>query len=157
MDTMIAVVFDTETQAYDAVAAIRELHQDGSIELYSGAVIVKDARGKLHMRDSEGEWPIGMIVGASIGAVVGALGGVPGAAAGSALGMVAGMPADVYNLGVGSDFVKEVGERLAARKCAVVAEISEGWTTPLNTRMQELGGRVVRQSRARVEEDQFDG
>ena len=41
-------------------------------------------------------------------------------------------------------------------KSAVVAEISEGWITPLDTRMEELGGTVFRRYRADVEDAQIE-
>lgn len=42
-------------------------------------------------------------------------------------------------------FADEKKERdLAPGKCAVIAESSEEWLTPLDTRMEELGAKIVR-------------
>lgn len=157
MDKMIVVVFDIESDAYKAAHAIEQLHNDESIELYSGAIIVKDESGKVRLRESKEEAPFAMALGAAIGAMIGALGGVPGALAGSALGAAAGLPADVYQLGVGSDFVEEVGNYLESGKSAVVAELNETSTTPLDKRMEELGGQVFRKASTIVRDEEFDG
>ena len=47
MDKVVAVVFNDEKQAYEGLRAFRDLHTDGSITLYSNAVVAKDASGKL--------------------------------------------------------------------------------------------------------------
>ena len=47
MDKVVAVVFNDEKQAYEGLRAFRDLHADGSITLYSNAVVAKDASGKL--------------------------------------------------------------------------------------------------------------
>ena len=39
-------------------------------------------------------------------------------------------------------------------KCAVIAEVEEEWVTPLDTRMESLGGVVYRALKADVREDQ---
>ena len=45
---------------------------------------------------------------------------------------------------------------LLARRNAVVAEVAEGWTTSLDTRMEELGGTVFRRYRIDVEDNQIE-
>jgi uncharacterized membrane protein len=50
MEKVITVVFNDEKQAYEGVQALRDLHRDGSITLYSDAVVAKDADGKLFVR-----------------------------------------------------------------------------------------------------------
>ena len=57
---------------------------------------------------------------------------------------------DLANLGVGEDFLTEVAEYLQPGKAAVVAEVWEEWTVPVDTRMEALGGVVFRRSRNEV-------
>jgi hypothetical protein len=52
--------------------------------------------------------------------------------------------------GVATDFVDEVAGSLKPGKVAVVAEINEEWVTPVDTRMEALGGEVLRRARTEV-------
>ena len=73
-----------------------------------------------------------------------------GAAGGSLIGAIA----DLDNVRVGSDFLADVAETLTPGKVAVVAEVDEEWTTPVDTRMEALGGVVLRRSLWEVEDTQ---
>jgi hypothetical protein len=57
---------------------------------------------------------------------------------------------------VGEDFLENVATELAPGKAAVIAEIGEDWTTPLDTRMETFGGTVLRTWRADFEDDQIE-
>jgi hypothetical protein len=57
---------------------------------------------------------------------------------------------DLANLGVGEDFLAEVSQYLQPGKAAVVAEVWEEWTVPVDTRMETMGGVVFRRSRNEV-------
>jgi uncharacterized membrane-anchored protein YhcB (DUF1043 family) len=48
---------------------------------------------------------------------------------------------------VSSEFIETIGKELAPGKAAVIAEISEEWVMPLDSRMQALGGVVIREWR----------
>ena len=49
-----------------------------------------------------------------------------------------------------------MAKALTPGKYAVVAEVSEGWTVPLDTRMEALGATVFRSWRIDVEADQIE-
>ena len=76
--------------------------------------------------------------------------GVPGAVycapAGAAGGALGGWFADLYNLGVDAEFLDDVARVMTPGKYAVVAEVAEGWTAPVDARMEALGGTVFRRS-----------
>jgi len=55
---------------------------------------------------------------------------------------------------VGADFLDDVSAELVAGKCALVADVSEEWVTPVDTRMEALGGVVFRTARRNVQDDQ---
>jgi uncharacterized membrane protein len=150
MDKMIVAVFDTETKAYEGQRALGELHREGSLTVYADAVVAKDANGTVALRQSGSIGPVGTLLGGATGTLIGLLGGPPGAAAGMLVGSVGGSAFDIANLGVGADFVDEVSKRLTPGRAAVVAEIEEEWITPLDDRMDGIGGRVYRRSRRDV-------
>ena len=155
MSKFIVIVFPKETQAYQGTRALKELHGEGSLTLYSMAVVVKDAAGKLAITDAADEGPLGTAVGALVGGIVGVVAGPVGMLAGSMGGSLIGSVFDMANYGVSADFVAKVSSELSSGKSAVIAEIAEDWTTPLDTRMEPLGGTVLRTWRADFEDEQI--
>jgi uncharacterized membrane protein len=150
MDKVLVVVFDSEIKAYEGSRALQELQDDGSLNLYSKAVIVRDANGKVAVKQSGDMGPVGTAVGLLIGTLVGALGGPAGIAVGASVGTFGGVLYDSLRLGIGEDFLSEVEYSLKPGKAAVVAEVWEEWTMPVDTRMEALGGVVFRRSRYEV-------
>ncbi len=75
-----------------------------------------------------------------------------GAAVGATVGFGTGAGVDIYNAGVGEDYVYDVRKTLAPGKVAVVAEIEEDWTTPVDNRMEAIGGVVFRRAISDVQE-----
>jgi ribosome-associated translation inhibitor RaiA len=59
---------------------------------------------------------------------------------------VAGSLADLNKARVGGDFIDDVSKELRPNKFAFVAEIQEDWTTPVDDRMEALGGFVFRRA-----------
>lgn len=156
MSKMLVVVFDEESKAFEGVRALWQLHREGSISAYAGAVVARNSDGSLSVKDEVDEGPIGAAVGMMIGSLIGVLAGPAGVLIGAAGGGLLGSMSDIVNLGVGVDFLDEVGGYLAPGKVAVVAEVEEAWVTPVDTRMEELGGVVFRRWRADVEDEQIE-
>jgi uncharacterized membrane protein len=117
------------------------------------AVIGKDEKGNLQVLKAEDEGPLGTATGALVGTLVGFLGGPVGAAVGLAGGAMVGSLGDFFNTGVSASFLEGVGEQLTPGRAAVVAEVSEDWVTPLDTRIEALGGFVIREWRAEYEDE----
>jgi uncharacterized membrane protein len=77
-----------------------------------------------------------------VGALIGALGGPVGAVVGSAVaGTVVG---GAVGAGVSRDYLKEVSQAMTPGTTAVVADILEGDPIPVDARMNQLGGTVLR-------------
>jgi uncharacterized membrane protein len=155
MSKFVVIVFPNETRAYEGTRGLKELHAEGSLTLYGMAVIAKDSAGKLSTKDAADAGPLGTAVGALVGGFIGVIGGPAGVVAGATGGTLLGSLIDVVNYGVGEDFVSKVSQELAPGKTAVIAEIDETWTTPLDTRMETLGGTVLRTWRADFEDEQI--
>lgn len=156
MDKMIVAVFDSEAKAYEASRTLADLHREGSLSVYSGAVIAKYAGGRVSVRQAADQGPVGTALGMATGALIGVLGGPAGLAIGASIGALGGSMVDFTNIGVGLDFLDEVSRRLTPGKAAVVAEIDEEWVTPLDTRMEALGGTIYRRPRVEVVDAQME-
>jgi len=155
MDRMLVVVFDHETKAYEGKSALRQLEQEGSIAVYASAVVLKHADGSVSVKDEAVAPPLGALVSTPAGAIIGLLGGPAGVAAGATAGLLIGGLVDIDNARVGEDYVADVSRALAPNKVALIAEVDEEWTTPVDSRMQSLGGVVFRRALWEVR-DQID-
>jgi len=155
MNKFVVIVFPNEAGAYEGTRALNGLHAEGSLTLYSMAVVAKDAKGSFTVKQAADAGPVGTAVGALVGGLLGLIGGPVGVAAGATGGTLLGSLIDVVNLGIGEDYVTKVSEELGPGRAAVIAEIDEDWTTPLDTRMQALGGTVLRTWRADFEDEQI--
>lgn len=153
MERMLVVVFDNERMAFEGRSALRELARDGSIVTYAQAVVVKQADGTASVRQFDDEGPVGMLLGTSIGSLIGLLGGPTGLAIGAVSGLAFGALSDLDNARVGEDFIDDVTKLLTPGKVAVIAEIEEEWTMPVDTRMEALGGAIMRRAMWEVRND----
>lgn len=156
MERVLMVVFERDTDAYEGARALAQLDYEGSIALHDGAVIYKSPDGTVTVKQNFDSGPIGTVTGTVAGGLIGLLGGPVGAAAGVAAGALSGAAVDVAEVSVGSDFVDQAGGALAPDRYALVADVTEEWTTPVDTRMEQLRGVVFRRARADVIEAQLE-
>ena len=156
MDKMVVITFDSEDEAYQGAKALQELHKEGSVALYAAAVVAKDSEGKVAVKQAADEGPLGTAVGMLVGAMVGLIGGPTGVAVGMASGALFGSIDDLTKVGIDGEFLHDVNQELAPGKVAVVAECFETWVTPLDSRMEELGGVVLRRARADFVDELID-
>jgi uncharacterized membrane protein len=147
---MLIVVFDNETKAYEGKKALMQLDAEGSISVYAYAVLAKHADGTATIKQGDDPGPLGTLLGTSFGSLIGLLGGPVGFAVGAATGLVAGETVDLNDARIGEDFIDDVSKVLKPNKFAVVAEIDEDWTTPVDTRMEAIGGTVFRRALSEV-------
>ena len=151
MDRMLVVVFDSEAKAYEGKKALLQLDGEGSISVYGYAVVAKNADGTATIKQGDDSGPLGTLAGTSLGSLIGALFGPVGLAAGAAAGYGAGATADIDNARIGDDFITDVTKELLPERVAVVSEIEEDWTTPVDTRMEAIGGIVFRRTLSDVQ------
>jgi len=152
MNKVIFVGFDTEQKAYEGDRALYDMHRDGTLTLYNEAVVVKERDGKVAVRRGTDAEPVGTVGGMLTGGLIGVLGGPVGAAVGLGAGTLIGAAFDLTKEGVDRDFVEDAGARLEPGKAAVIAEIDEQWQVPLDTRMEALGGRLLRRTQTQIED-----
>jgi len=156
MDRMLVVVFDSENKAYEGKKALSQLENEGNIVVYAYAVIGKNPDGTTTLKQGDDPGPLGTLVGTSLGSLIGLLGGPVGLAIGATAGLFSGSLADLNNARVGEDFIDDVRQELQSNKFAVVAEIQEDWTTPVDSRMEAIGGKVYRRAVSEVKQTIHD-
>ena len=155
MERIIAVVFDNEKKAYEGKTALRQVEQDGEITIYGGAIVTKHADGTASVKEFDDLGGLGALAGTSLGSLIGLLGGPVGVVVGAASGFAAGALVDINyfdDARVGEDFVADLLKSLTPNKVALVAEVDEEWTTPVDALMEKIGGTVYRRAMWEVRE-----
>jgi uncharacterized membrane protein len=156
MDKMLVAVFDNESKAYEGFRILKDLGAEGSIAVYATAVITKDPNGKVVVKEATDQGPLGTAVGLFTGSLLGLLAGPVGLAVGAGAGTLGGVFYDLAELGIGEDFLTDVGQQLTPGKSAVVAEVWEEWVMPVDARIEAAGGVVMRRTREEVVDSKLE-
>jgi uncharacterized membrane protein len=141
---ILVSVFDSERSAFEGLSALKDLHRDGDITLYASTVIAKGLDGTVAVRENADRGPVGTLVGVVTGGLVGLLGGPAGVAVGAYIGGFGGLMYDMFNAGIGMDFIDEVSAAIIPGTAAVIADVDETWVTPVDTRLGAMGGTTFR-------------
>lgn len=160
MNTYIAVVFPSDSEAHVALRKLWQMDYAGDLTVHGAAVVHRDDRGHIRVADRSTDLGMSTAIGVGVGALLGLLAGPVGVAAGIAgaaalsVGAAAGVGALAGGaIGLTADAVKEDRRETAADEAfftlmhgqsAVVAEISEDYTALLDDAMRPLGGRIFR-------------
>jgi len=158
MDNYIAISFESDAKAFDALHELWRLDERGDITVHGAAVIHRDKHGVIDVATKQTYPGLRTAVGIGFGALLGALAGPAGAAAGAsvsaatataagvgaATGAMVGGTVDVVKSGEHAEFAREAGFTMVPGQSAVLAEVSEDWTTPVDTTMGRMGGIVFR-------------
>jgi len=155
MNKMLVAVFETENKAYEGLSALKSLHDNGDITLYASAVVSKNQKGELNLNTAADQGPIGTATGLFAGSLLGLLGGPIGLVLGAAAGSFAGLVFDITNDDINTTFVDEVTSALIPGKTAVIAEVDESWTVPVDTKLDALNAVVFRRLKYEVADDQL--
>ena len=157
---VIIATFANRNQAYDAAADIDKL-DDSVIRVKGGAIVEKDLLGNVTQLDSKGlasPWGTigGVAAGGLLGALVGTLAGPVGTATGAEVGAAAaaagglfggavGTTVDIADLGLKEDYIAAVSNCLLPGHFALVGEVEEFSTQPVDEAVWRHGGVVFRQ------------
>ena len=126
------------------------------ITLYATTVLLKDQAGNISVKRVDEQGPAGTAVGFLTGGLIGLLGGPVGLPIGAAIGGLTGLLFDLDRSGISVTFVDDVSKALIPGKAAVIADMDESWTTPVDTRLHKYGAVVFRRLRSEVVEDQLN-
>jgi uncharacterized membrane protein len=144
---MMVVAFADEHRADEVLSALKQLDVEAIVDLKSAAVVVRDAAGKVRIRETRDfDARQGAIGGALAGGVLGLLRGglIKGAILGAAGGALAGKGID---LGLEDKYLREVADSLGSGTSAIVALVD---FERVEEAMEELdrfeGGRILRHS-----------
>jgi len=165
MRNYIAVIFDGTGKAYRGLHALWQLDTEGDITVHGSTVVHRDEWGQFQVDTKETHPALATAVGVGVGALLGALAGPAGAAVGAAggaaigagAGGVVGLTTDMVRADTRDQATDETAFVLDAGQSAVIADVSEDFTLPVESRMRELGGIVRRRAWSTLQDDSWFG
>jgi uncharacterized membrane protein len=155
MERMLIATFDGEDNAHEASRALEELDRLGEIALNASAVVKRNAHNGTTVVETRVADALATMGGMIAGGLLGLFGGALGFVVGAAVGFVIGAGVDIWRARVDNYFLTGVLNTLERGKAALVADIDEDFTDPIDARMRALGGVVVRRDRIKVEDREY--
>jgi uncharacterized membrane protein len=140
---VVVAAFKDENTASQALKALKQARNQGLIKIVDAAVLRKDEKGKLHIKETaDMGGGKGAVIGGIAGAVVGVLVGPIGWAAlgGAAIG---GLAAKLHDGGFKDERLKKLGEGLGPGNSAIIAVVEHTWVREVEKQMAEAGADVV--------------
>jgi uncharacterized membrane protein len=141
---LIVAAFQDEKSAAEALQVLKEARREKLIGIQNAAVLRKDAKGKLHIKETADMGggkgaALGGVAGAAIGLLAGPALLVP-AAVGALLG---GLAAKLRDSGFSDERLKALGENLRPGSSAIVAVVEHRWVDEVEQAMAEAGADAV--------------
>ncbi|MGD9406253.1 MAG: DUF1269 domain-containing protein [Anaerolineae bacterium] len=145
---LVAVAFDGLEDAGQALEHIDQFRKKGTLKILNAAVLVKDADGKVIVKDTRDIGPkkgrlLGAVTGGLIGLVGGPAGAVVGALAGAGAGGMAGKHVD---FGFSDKFLAGLQEHLRPDTSALIVVVEHEYYDQLSEIIAEEEGVFFRQA-----------
>jgi uncharacterized membrane protein len=140
---VVVAAFQEERAADEALAELKQAKWAGLIGIVDAAVIRKDEKGKLHIKET-GDWGGGK--GAAAGAVIGGFLGLlagPVGWLGLTGAVIGGLAAKLRDSGFSDTRLQQVGGSLKSGTSAIIAVIEHRWVVELEKAMAEAGADVM--------------
>jgi uncharacterized membrane protein len=141
---VIVAAFQDERQADEALKELKALKREKLIGIQNAAVIRKDDKGKIHIRETA---DMGGGQGAALGGVAGAAIGIlagPALIVPAAVGaLVGGLAAKLRDSGFSNQRLETLGEGLQPGSSAIIAVIEHRWVEEVRRELQEAGADLL--------------
>ena len=141
---LIVAAFKDEESAKEALKTLKEAKKEGLIKIENAAVLRKDEKGKLHVKETH---DMGGGKGAALGGVGGAaVGLIAGAAlAGPVLfgALVGGLVAKLRDSGFSNKRLETLGESLQPGSSAIVAVVEHTWVAKVEEALAQAEADVM--------------
>jgi uncharacterized membrane protein len=145
MSELIAIAYDDEFKAEEVRLILAKLQKEHLIELEDAAVVVKDEKGKVKLKQAIDLTSAGAVSGGFWGLLIGTLFLMPlaGVAIGAASGALGGALSDI---GVDDNFMKELGETMQPETSALFLLVRQVTPDKVLEEVAPYGGKILRTS-----------
>jgi uncharacterized membrane protein len=118
-------IFDRVDETEEKVRLLRRLCAAGMIDIYSLAVITKDNRGSVKVKQGGDYGCVGAWLGMFFGCLIGLLGGLIGFVGGAVAGFLFGRWVDLKTIGVAAEIANSAASFLSPGQSALVSEMND--------------------------------
>jgi uncharacterized membrane protein len=145
MSNLVAIAYPDEATAQEVARTLGELQKEHAIDLDDMVVAVREADGKIKLRQSFKPAAAGAAGGALWGGLIGLIFFMPllGMAIGAGTGAAAGALSDV---GVDDNFMKDLGTKLQPGGAALFVLVRSSTPDKVLPRVSQYGGDVLHTS-----------
>jgi uncharacterized membrane protein len=151
-NSVIAVNFARDDDAYGALTKLKELDQQHQLDLHAAAVVVRHDDGNLTIKDEVAETDFnGTAEGGILGLLVGVLFGPFGVLIGGVTGLLVGSLFDLEDDDDTESVLSDIARQARVGHTTLLAEVGEPSTDVIDVAMSEIGADVVRRSVSDVE------
>jgi uncharacterized membrane protein len=151
IDNVVAVRFQEESKAYQALSVVKQLDAEGRIDLHAAAVVQREKDGSLKVPEHSGDYAFtGTLAGSFIGLFIGILGGPLGMLLGWGAGALVGGAVDLERAEKAEDALSAFARAIPPESAAVIASVGEPAAEVIDGEMGKLGGEVTRRPLADV-------
>lgn len=153
-DNVLAISFEQDNSAYEALSNLKELDGQGQISLKGASVVVRSEDGHLTVKDEVQDPHLeGTATGGLIGLLVGIIGGPFGILIGGGTGLLVGSLFDMDDLADEGSALAVISDTIRPGQTVLLAAVSEQSDEVIDNAMARLDGRIVRRSVADVEDE----
>lgn len=162
MSDLVVIAFNGRDTADRVLNDLRSMQREYLVDLEDAAIVTRDDKGKLHLKQSVNMVGMGAMSGGTWGALWGVLVGVlfmnpligliAGAAAGAGAGALAGALSDY---GINDDFIKQVGETVCGDSSALFVLLRKVTFDKVLPEFEKYEGRVVKTSLTGEQEEKL--
>ncbi|MDX1199797.1 DUF1269 domain-containing protein [Sinorhizobium medicae] len=153
MSDLIVVGFDSTDEADKVLLKLNSLRKEYLIDLEDAVVVVRDAEGKVHLKQSLNLTAVGATSGLLSGSLWGGLVGllflnpIAGFAIGGALGAGAGaLSGSLADYGIDDEFIKSLGNTIPNGSSALFVLVRKVQPEKVLAEFSGLRGRVLKTS-----------
>ncbi len=150
---IIVATFPEESKTYQAFSEIKALGTSRQIKLEGLAIVRRGADSRLELPDMASRGYGSSMTGGLIGSLIGILGGPLGVLLGWGTGALIGSIRDITEARSDMTLMQHVTENMQPGDIALMGEVEEQTTTPIDTIVRRLGGEILRRPAEEIERD----
>jgi uncharacterized membrane protein len=142
---VLAINFTDDGNAYEALTTLKELDEQGQMELEGAAVVLRHEDGSIAIKDEVGDIGYeGAATGGVVGLIVGILGGPIGVLIGGATGVLVGSLFDLDDIDETESVLGEMSRAVRPGHPAILAVVAEQSPEVVDAAILRLNGAVLR-------------